>query len=458
MKKLKKLGCWLCISLLLFSADAMGTQAEERQPGQRQLVFLLDESDSMRGDLWEQALDEIAMIVAALPPEYEAALVTYSDDVNNIIDFGDLYADEINGFLEMQPKGYTNTGIALEKALGLFSGTADDKQIIIISDGEICARGKGETEKALKLYSETVGKAAAQDVRIDVLLFQTGEVEDQVSWGAVETGGFVFEKTKKDTSPLFAESFLFEKLEISRSMLGTWDAVETATDISLQNTFAEHARIFLVSESPLEDIKVSCQSRNVMVTQGKRFAIIDLDRPMESNVVLQYILSEKGKVKAYLMKEYCLSVEMRASLEPETRQHSIRISVADADGENVLADAGLCEKMGIYLNGSKTDFAVEQGAAVIPYRVEESQEVAVRVDFEGLNGVVSCSGAEKSLFLELPPLPEPEEEGTPYLWVYVTVAGVALLFVLLLILLMAAKKKTKIPQKAILRPGEWMKY
>lgn len=457
MNKLEKLGCWLCIFLLMFSADAMGTRAEEQELGRRQIVFLLDESDSMRGELWGQALDEIAMVVAALPPEYEAALITYNDDVNNVIDFGSLSVDAVNEFRKTQPKGYTNTGIALQKVLGQFSGTADEKQIIIISDGEICARGKGETEKALELYYETVEKAVAQNVKIDVLLFQTGKVEDQISRGAAETGGFVFEKTKQDTAPLFALNFLFERLGINIVMLGTWDSFESAMDISLQNTFAERVKIFLASEEHIEDIKVSCQSRNVTVAQGERFAVIDLNRPVESNVVLQYILSEKGKVNAYLIKEYSLSADISSTYEAATRQHTFRISITDADGENVLADAGFCEKMAVYLNGNRTDYTIEQGNAVIPCIIEESQEVAVRVDFDDPNGIVSCKGAENSLFLELPPLPESEEEGIPYLWVYVAAAGVALLFVLLLTLFILAKKKTKIPQKVLLRRGEWMK-
>lgn len=456
MKRLEKLGCCLFFFLLLFSANVMGVRAEDQELGQRQIVFLLDESDSMRGEFWEQALDEIAMVVAALPPEYEAALITYSDDIDNIIDFGNLSVDAVNEFRKRQPNGYTNTGIALQKALGQFSEMAE-KQIIIISDGEICARGNGETEKALELYYETVEMAVAQNIRIDVLLFQTDEVEDQISRGAADTGGYVLEKTKQDTAPMFALDFLFERLGINRVMLGTWDSFEMATDISLQNTFAERVKILLASGEHIEDIKVSCQSRNVTVAQGERFAVIDLDRPVESNVVLQYILSEKGKVNAYLIKEYSLSADISSTYEAATRQHTFRISITDADGENVLADAGFCEKMAVYLNGIRTAYTIEQGNAVIPCIIEESQEIAVKVDFADLNGIVSCEGAENSLFLELPPLPEPEKEGIPYLWVYVTAAGVALLFVLLLILFILTKKKTKIPQKALLRRWEWMK-
>ncbi|MCH5341429.1 MAG: hypothetical protein J1E01_08170 [Acetatifactor sp.] len=51
---------------------------------------------------------------------------------------------------------------------------------------------------------------------------------------------------------------------------------------------------------------------------GRNFAVITLDHPMEEIVNLQYTLTKKGRMNAYLAKEYNLAVSAEVSYVTET--------------------------------------------------------------------------------------------------------------------------------------------
>lgn len=458
----KKRWISICLLMMLFT-NAISVQAASYDTGAatHQILFALDGSSSMAKDNWQEAVDFVATVAAMLPSNYETAVMVYNEDVVVCTDFGQTLESQLSELQEAEKRGYTNTGLAVDYALERFSeGIQGQKRIVILSDGEISMKGQPETEEARMLYENAVADAQNQNVKIDVLLFEAEGIEEQISYGPETTDGFVFRKTEGKSVEDFAQNYLFEQLGLERIMLGASDTSEHAANISLQDAFSEQARILLVAESRIEDIKVTCQCKDIQITRGGRFAVVHLDSPIEKDVALQYTLAEKGKVSAYLTKEYHLSVDMEASYEEELLQHIINVRITDAEGNNILADKGICEKIEIYINGSCCNYTVEQEKAVIHYQVEESQEISLKVDFSNLNSVVFCSDAEGNLLLELPP-PEPEDDGMQYFWLCVVVSGVCVVFAILSFLLVRAKKKTKKSAEALRKPqsiSEILKY
>jgi len=431
------------IIMMLLNAFPVQASVYDTDAQAHKIFFALDCSASVTKEKWQEAVDSVAMIAAMLPTNYETAVMAYNEDVVVCTDFGHNPENQVEELRKTEQKGYTNTGLALETALESFSGdTSAEKRIVIISDGEISMKDQSATEAAVMLYEDAVGRAADENIKIDILLFETEKIEEQISGGANITEGVVFRKTDKTNVEEFAETYLFDELGIKRIMLGTSDTLEHTADISLQDVFAEDAKILLTAESDIENVQINCQCADAGIVQGEKFAVIDLGHPINENVVLQYALKEKGKTDAYLTKEYHLSVGMEAVYEEESAQHIIKVSIEDSKGKSILTDEDVCEKVDIYINQDRFNYTVEQGTAVIPYQIQESQEISLRVDMEALNGLVFCDETEGKLFLKLPP-EEPEQNDMQYFWLCAVVSAVCIIFVLLLFLLSRAKKKTK---------------
>lgn len=436
---------------LLFSA-AVPVQAAGQTQGMSsqesgQIIFLLDGSRSMSRERWQEALDCVLMVEAMLPSGYQAALAIYNTDVDMVVDFSQPMEDGILGLRDRKQVGYTDPGAALETAMEVFAGNfSGNKYVVFITDGEISLPGAEETEAASASYRASIEKAAEQGIIVDVLLYETKDIEDQVSDSVALTGGSCFQRTQEKTAEDFGKNYLFDRLGLERIMLGVSDSSDNLTKVALQDTFADRVRILLLSENSLQDIQVSCQSRKISTVQGNRFAVITLEHPLEDTVELQYVLAEKGRMTAYLVKEYNLAVSAEASYIPETGCQQIRIQVVNSEGKDILEDTEVRDAVTIYIDGEKVPYEVSGGSAVINWFAESSGEIDLDVDFGGLNSRVYCGSAQSSLWLEVPSeeeAEEPEEEQVSYFWLYVVIAGVCAAFAVLLCLLKQSKKKTK---------------
>lgn len=441
------------VLILLFSA-ALTVQADDSTQNinlqeEDQIIFLIDGSYSMAGKRWQEALECIQMINAMLPANFQSALLVYSEGVDTSVVFNQSLEDNMAELKGRKQQGYTNPGEALVTALEMFDlNSSGRKYIVMISDGEISMRTAEDTEAAVTAYLDAVSQAADRGIIIDLLLYETKGIEDQISDGAALTGGTHYYRTEDNTAEKYAESYLFDRLGMERIMLGLADSSDNLAAVSLQDTFAERVRILLTSESQIQDIHVSCQSREIRVVQGENFAVITLDHPMEEIVNLQYSLTKKGRVNAYLVKEYNLAVSAEASYVPETGCQEILIRVVNSDGKDILEDQDIREAVSIYIDGEKASYEISQGKAVITWPAETSREAVLKVDFDGLNSLVYCESVESNLWLEVP-LPDPPEEdhSLQYIWLWVVVAVICLIFITLLCLLLhSSKKKTKLPK------------
>lgn len=435
----------LVVLLALLCKATIPVHALEAHDDISQIIFLLDGSKSMNGERWQEALDSVLTISAMLPDNYQTGLLIYSEDVTIQVGFDQSLPEKIPELRETGQRGYTNTGKALEMALTMFDpDAAGQKRVVIISDGEISMRTQAETQTASEYYDSAVRQTMAEGIAIDILLFETEDIEEQITEGADLTEGSVFRRTEYDTAETFSEKYLFEQLGLARIMLGSSDSSDSLSCISLQDTCADRAKILLASGSRIEDIHVACQSKEVQMIQGARCAVIVLDQPMEENVDLQYTLDEKGWMKAFLVKEYNLAVSAEAAFQPELNAQCIQVGIVDSSGKDILEDEDIRENTNILIDGEKVQYEVRQGKACITYLTDASRTINLLVDLSGLNSIVNCQGAETSLWLEVP-LPEEPEEEPDYFLAAMLVLGAFLLLAGILVFVLYRKRPKPIP-------------
>lgn len=443
LDKLKKRSVPFFIGIMM-SLNAVLVHAAGETDNTNQIVFVLDGSKSMAGDKWQEAVDAVGVISAMLPSDHEAAVVVYNDDVLINSDFCLPSQSQMDELRSIVPRGYTNTGMALEAAFTHFSQeNTGQRRVVVITDGEISMKEPVQTEEAVALYEAAVEQAKEQNVIIDVLMIGTEDFAEQISAASEKTGGFIFKETETQSIARFIEAYLFEQLGLDSIAVGMSDAENAVFHISMQDACSRQVKILTLSESPIEDINVNCQSGNIQVFQAETAAVIELSRPAEDEIDFRFTTSEKGETRVYLVKEYEFFVDMSVSYSSEALAHVIEVSIVDAKGNAVFEDEDLKNKIDIYVNDDKEEYTIERGRAVIVRQTEEDQEIQVRVAFERIDGIVFGNGEEKALYLELPPAEEPEEENDPYIWLYAVTAGVCFVFLLSLFILLRVKKKTE---------------
>lgn len=435
----------LSVLALLFAA-VIPVQAVERTHNidlqeKEQLIFLIDGSYSMADERWQEVLECTQMIDAMLPSNFQTALLVYSEDIDALVDYDQALGDRMAELKGRKQQGYTNPGAALNAALEMFDwNSSGGKYVLFISDGEISMPTAEGTEDAAAAYLDATAQAAEKGIIIDLLLYPTEDIEDRISDGAALTGGTRFYRTEGSTAETFAESYLFDCLGLERIMLGLADSSDNLASVSLQDTYAERVRILLTSESRIQDIHVSCQSRDIRVVQGENYAVITLEQPMEETASLQYTLAEKGRMNAYLVKEYHLTIQADASYINETGCQQIIVHAINSNGKDILEDPELRKVIGIYIDGKKASLEASQEKAVINWPAESSGNVTLKVDFRDLNSLVYYESAESTLWLDVPDA-QGKSDGIQYLWLFIVVAGVCVTFIILLCLLLRSRQK-----------------
>lgn len=435
----------LAVVLALLCKVVIPVHAADTPDDINQIIFLLDGSKSMDGERWQEALDSVLTITSMLPGDYQTALLIYSESVDIQVDFDQSLPEKIPELRETRQRGYTNTGEALETALTMFDPeVTGQKRVVIITDGEISMRTQEETQAASERYDNAARQTADEGITIDILLFETEDIEEQITNGANLTGGFVFRRTDYNTAEVFCEKYLFDQLGLARIMLGLSDSSDSLSNISLQDTYADRVKILLTAESRIEDIHVTCQSRDVEIIQGHRFVVIILDQPMEENVNLQYTLAEKGRMNAFLVKEYSLAVSAEATFQPDLNAQCIQVGVVNSSGKDILENENIRENINIRIDGEKVQYEVHQGKAFITYPTEVSRTINLLVDLSSMNSIVSCQGAETDLWLEVP-LPEEPEKEPDYFLIVVLILCAFLILAGILALVLYLQRPKPIP-------------
>lgn len=72
--------------------------------------------------------------------------------------------------------------------------------------------------------------------------------------------------------------------------------------VDLQDTYMQNAKILLVSGENIEDFHVAGQCESLNMLQGNKFAVAELENPLERQITMDYSLENRGNVHTYLIK------------------------------------------------------------------------------------------------------------------------------------------------------------
>lgn len=455
MEKIEKITIKLVMLLigfsLLFPVRALAAEKDEITE-KKQIIFLLDASKSMQGDgQWIEAADSACMIASALPKEYEVALLVYNTEIVYEEDFGNINQKTRHALETVELQGYTTPAVALETAADMFDSAAADKRVVFISDGEISLRDQSETETAIRQFENMVDQIAEQGIKIDMFAIPNDKTENEVSYGTKVTSGEQYTVGENQTIEEITAKYLFQTLQIEKIELGEAVSGEGNMTVDLQDTYMQNAKILLVSGENIEDFHVTGQCESLNMLQGNKFAVAELENPLERQITMDYSLENRGNVHIYLIKEYFLKADMEKSYTSEEGIFTLKVNVVNHQDKPVLDSETLKNSISVLIDGQESSYEVENGTALVPYQTDETTNVNVEVDILSSGNVIHYIETTDMVELTVPVVEE--EPDYTVLWIVI----ISLCAVALLLSVLYERKKQKNDGEAgsiIIEPSE----
>lgn len=425
---------------LLFPARVLAAEKNEINEitEKKQIIFLLDASKSMQGDgQWIEAADSACMIASALPEEYEVALLVYNTEIVYEEDFGNINQKTRHALETVELQGYTTPAVALETAADMFDSAAADKRVVFISDGEISLRDQSETETAIRQFENMVDQIAEQGIKIDMFAIPNDKTENEVSYGTKVTSGEQYTVGENQTIEEITAKYLFQTLQIEKIELGEAVSGEGNMTVDLQDTYMQNAKILLVSGENIEDFHVAGQCESLNMLQGNKFAVAELENPLERQITMDYSLENRGNVHTYLIKEYFLKADMEKSYTSEEGTFTLKVYVVNHQEKPVLDSETLKDSISVLINGKEASYRVENGTAMVPYQTDETAKVNVEIAIQSSGNVVHYIKTADTVELTVPVVEE--EPDYTVLWIVI----ISLCAVVLLLSVLYERKKQK---------------
>ncbi|MBO5030512.1 MAG: VWA domain-containing protein [Lachnospiraceae bacterium] len=444
MKRLEKMTArfmMLVLGLFLFIPERSFAAENEQLTEKKQIIFLLDASKSMQGDgQWIEAADSACMIAAALPEEYEVALLVYNTEIVYQEDFGNINQKTRHALETIELQGYTTPAAALDRAGELFVSDAAEKRVVFISDGEISMRGEQETEEAVRQFEKEVDRASEQNIKIDMFVIPNENTENQVSYGTSVTSGEVYTVGDNQTIEEITAKYLFQTLQIEKTELGEAVSDKGNMEVDLQDIYMQNAKLLLISgDVVISDFHVAGQCERLNMVQGNKFAVAELENPLERQIMMDYSLESRGNVRIYLIKEYFLQANAENSYTSEDGSFDLKVNVMNHQDKPVLDSDVLKRSTSIFINGEETDYDVEHGIAVVPYQTDKTAGINMEVDICFNGNVIHYIKNQETIELTVPIV----EEEPDYTILWIVIASLLAAIFLLSVLYQRKKQKKK---------------
>ena len=436
MEKIEKITIRLVMLLigfsLLFPVRALAAEKDEITE-KKQIIFLLDASKSMQGDgQWIEAADSACMIASALPKEYEVALLVYNTEIVYEEDFGNINQKTRHALETVELQGYTTPAVALETAADMFDSAAADKRVVFISDGEISLRDQSKTETAIRQFENMVDQIAEKGIKIDMFAIPNDKTENEVSYGTKVTSGEQYTVGENQTIEEITAKYLFQTLQIEKIELGEAVSGEGNMTVDLQDTYMQNAKILLVSGENIEDFHVTGQCESLNMLQGNKFAVAELENPLERQITMDYSLENRGNVHIYLIKEYFLKADMEKSYTSEEGTFTLKVNVVNHQDKPVLDSETLKNSISVLIDGQESSYEVENGTAT-----DKTTNVNVEVTTQTSGNVIHYIETTDMVELTVPVVEE--EPDYTVLWIVI----ISLCAVALLLSFLYERKKQK---------------
>lgn len=350
MKKLR----WACLCLILCLLFSQSVYASENHGmDKKAIVFLLDASGSMKtNDPQKYAVDSIAQLIYTLPTDYEVGFVAYNNEICASQPFlGNSQRSRImESAQNVSYENYSNAGAGLLQAVEMLqSCSADDKSIVMLSDGEFLMEDEESTEQSYRTYQEAIEKAVQEETTIHVIGLgkDMENTENSIFQAAAQTEGGIYYTPHALELPSAMESILTEQLGIRQMTAAIIDTDGDSEQIPLELPFA-HAnviRVLLTSDSPIQNVKTNFKADSADQITGERYSLIEIKNPQSSHLEVSFTGTAGKQVQITLIPEYQVIPKVTVAYEDSVpsddavdryeRDAILEYTFFDADNENI---------------------------------------------------------------------------------------------------------------------------
>jgi len=334
----KKFVFFLCILCTLFLVSQPSLGLESPDSASHELIVLFDNSTSMSwNDTAFLAPDTLKQIVSTLPTDWSVGLVTFRADVIDVVPPSAGSRDAIFAVLNsIRYTNYTNSGAGLRQAMDLFSDHARSRTVLFVTDGEMAHLPTyAATAEAVVLAEEMIAQIIDSDIQVHTI--SIGEdfwaTHEAILGLAPATDGHLFQDVTSEELSEVASALVFDVLGVARSQVGAAQITDTlgTFTIRLPAVGLDSARVLLTAEAPIDHLVVSGNGSDVSIQRGQRFAVVEVDRPIDQTIEIEF--SAVGASQASLILEWDVRLMSEARTDGVTK-----VWLVDRMGENVLLD------------------------------------------------------------------------------------------------------------------------
>ena len=442
-KTRKKSSSFLILAIAVFMTGHIKTYAQEILPDQtKEVVIVVDCSQSMQdADEQKKTSEFIGELAAVLPCNYQIGLVAFQDEIILSLPVGSSYDEISEAISQITYKGYGNAGAGLQKAVDLFDNEQDDKQIIMISDGEIVMKTEEAAQEAADLFEKSSEKAKERGIVINVLALGSLLEEGETVYPAAEmTNGMLYKLEDGDALENFADDYILEEMKVAARPVGKIDGASGELQIKLPDCLMKKARIILTGRQQNENLTVNCEADKINILKGNCYTVLELENPVSDEITIHMSSEEVMDVEAYVMAEYEFISESTGNYDVDLQQAEITICLKNTEGRNMISGHLADDGLKVRINGEESQYRIEKEEIILNRQTLEDEVIELELIFQDNFGLYFGNHILSQEII-VPEVEEPEPQIDWFFWC------VILLFVtaLLLLFFFAKRKKKKMP-------------
>lgn len=353
------------------------------------VVFLLDASGSMQAsDRNGAARDFISQLTHSFPTAFRVGFAAYSDDVVYVdgLDDREAVATAVG---ESKYSGYSNMGAGLDYAVELLTSvTADQKSVILISDGEVLLRDNMATEQSAEQFRGAVEAAKSQGITIHVLDLASADGEGLIATAATATGGQIYLIDNKADFRVAADDIL-SRLGVKKVSAAIIEASGGAETVEIPVLSASVVRVLLTGDGPIQNLKADFTAEQIRQYTGSNYALLKLDHPTSRTVKLGFESTAGARIRVDVFTEYALE----ARTETEYGFGSATTNVTFYDAENptrqvLTEEVFQSHTVRVTVGDETLSVPLENGVLTFPCKTTEGQTFPILLDMSDLDANV----------------------------------------------------------------------
>lgn len=465
----------LTIGVILILLLSTPVCAQEAQNGDKSVVFLLDVSGSMKSNDPERlAVDGIAQLIYSLPTNFKAGLAVYGTEAAVLrkeaesSNRSDIV--ELAGKAEYQ--GYSNAGAGLLCAVEMSAeASAEEKYIVMLSDGEILMKEDSQTQESERLYQDAIEYAREQGIVIHVIGLgeDMEDMNNPIYAAASATGGKSCHSSQAEGIQSVIDGIL-EEMGVKQSTAAIVDADGGTEKVAVELPYlhADKIRVLLTGSAPIHNLSTAFQAESARQVNGVRFALLEIEQPSDGHLEISFEGTAGSQVRINAIPEYYVFPQAEVVYEDRLsgeagdpyyeRTATIRYTFCSKEKQSISLWEGEYfdhSKINLWINGEAKELTMTAGTLEMQENVTTSGEYEVAFDYSGFPvNVIGESGITVSL--EAPPAIPAEEPEPKEFPVGIAAAGMLLLLaVIVLILYLRRPKPVPVPEEERPQPSKY---